>query len=154
MGKKAARLHPRARAHACQQPKKNRDTMVENGKKHKINSHLLIHRPTSEGVSKVSEWAKWASEQTSERSGGRERSEHSGASERVSSVSERGNGRASGLVITSGFLNILNHSVVEHFEISRSSGDEGAERLSKTANQSNCRLRAGNCVDPVRLRQE
>ena len=49
-------------------------TMVENGKKHRINSHLIIHVPTSKGVSKVSEG-------TSERGGGRERSEQSGASE-------------------------------------------------------------------------
>ena len=34
------------------------------------------------------EWAKWASERTSARSGGRERSEQSGASERVSGASE------------------------------------------------------------------
>ena len=32
-------------------------TMVGNGKKHKINSHLIIHCPTSEGVSEVSERA-------------------------------------------------------------------------------------------------
>ena len=29
-------------------------TMVENGKKHRQNSHLIIHFPTSEGVSEVS----------------------------------------------------------------------------------------------------
>ena len=32
-------------------------TMVENGKKHRQNSHLIIHFPTSEGVSEVSERA-------------------------------------------------------------------------------------------------
>ena len=32
-------------------------TVVENGKKHRQNSHLIIHCPTSEGVSKVSERA-------------------------------------------------------------------------------------------------
>ena len=37
----------------------------------------------------------------SERSGGRERSEQSGASERVSGVSERANGQASGPVLQS-----------------------------------------------------
>ena len=52
-----------------------------------------IHFPTSEGVSEVSE-----------RSGGRERSEQSGASERVSGASERANGRASDPVLQSGFL--------------------------------------------------
>ena len=34
-----------------------RDTMVEKRKKHRQNSHLIIHFPTSEGVSKVSERA-------------------------------------------------------------------------------------------------
>ena len=33
------------------------DTMVENGKKDRQNSHLIIHCPTSEGVSEVSERA-------------------------------------------------------------------------------------------------
>ena len=54
----------------------------------------------------------------SERSGGRERSEQSGASERVSGgservsdASERANGRASGPVLTSGFLAVFDHSV-------------------------------------------
>ena len=32
-------------------------TMVENRKKHRKNSHLIIHCPTSEGVSEVSERA-------------------------------------------------------------------------------------------------
>ena len=32
-------------------------TMVENGKKHRQNSHLINHFPTSEGVSEVSERA-------------------------------------------------------------------------------------------------
>ena len=32
--------------------------MVENGKKHRQNSHPIIHCPTSEGVSEVSERAK------------------------------------------------------------------------------------------------
>ena len=57
------------------------------------------------------EWAKWASERTSERSGGRERSEQCGARERMSSASERANGQASGPVLSSGFLIILAHSV-------------------------------------------
>ena len=51
------------------------------------------------------------SKQTSERSGGRERSEQSGASEHVSGESERANGQASGPVLTSGFLVDLAHSV-------------------------------------------
>ena len=32
-------------------------TMVQNRKKHRTNSHPIIHFPTSEGVSKVSEQA-------------------------------------------------------------------------------------------------
>ena len=90
--------------------------MVENGKKYRQNSHLIIHCPTSEGVSEVSE-------RTSERSGVREQSEQGGASEQVSGVSERvsgaskrANGRASGQVLQSGFLFILAHSVVEERE--------------------------------------
>ena len=54
----------------------------------------LIHFPTSEGVS----------------SGGRKRSEQSGASERLSGASERANGRASGPVLQSVFLVVLSHS--------------------------------------------
>ena len=53
----------------------------------------------------------------SERSGGRERSEQSGASERVSGASERvsgaskqANGQASGPVLTSVFFSIFDHS--------------------------------------------
>ena len=33
-------------------------TMGQNRKKHRINSHLIIHFPTSSGVSEVSEQAK------------------------------------------------------------------------------------------------
>ena len=46
----------------------------------------------------------------SERSRGRERSEQSGASERVSGASERANGRASGPVLLSVFLAVIDHS--------------------------------------------
>ena len=60
-----------------------------------------IHFPTSEGVSEVSE-----------RSGGRERSEQSGASERVSGASEWVNGRVSGPVLTSRFLFFPDHSAI------------------------------------------
>ena len=45
-----------------------------------------------------------------ESSGGRERSEQSGASERVSGASERANGRASGPVLQSVFLAVYDHS--------------------------------------------
>ena len=61
---------------------------------------------------RVREWAKWASEWTSERSGGRERSEQSGASEWVSGASKRVKGRASGPVLTSRFMAVLNHSAL------------------------------------------
>ena len=76
--------------------------MGQNRKKHRINSYLAVPR--------AREWAKRASEQTSERSRGREQSEQSGSSKRVSGVGERGNGRASGPVLTSGFLTVLDHS--------------------------------------------
>ena len=45
-----------------------------------------------------------------ERSGGCERSEQSVASERVSGASERANGRASGPVLQSVFLAVIDHS--------------------------------------------
>ena len=49
---------------------------------------------------------------TSERSGGREQSKQSGASERVSGASEQANGRASGQVPESVFLAVLAHCVI------------------------------------------
>ena len=79
--------------------KEDKDTMVENRKEHRQNSHPIIHCPTREGVSEVSE-------RTSERSGRRERSKQSGASERASSASER----ASGPVLQSVFLAVFDHS--------------------------------------------
>ena len=54
-------------------------------------------------------WAKWASKRTSECSGGRERSEQSGASEKEIGASEQANGRASGPVLTSWFLAFPDH---------------------------------------------
>ena len=48
----------------------------------------------------------------SECRGAREQSEHCGASERVSGASKRTNGRANGPVLTSGFLAVLDHSLV------------------------------------------
>ena len=50
------------------------------------------------------------SERASERSGGREQSEQSGASERVSGASEPANGRVSGPVLMSLFLFVPDHS--------------------------------------------
>ena len=55
------------------------------------------------------------SERTSERSGGREQSEQSGASERVSGASEGANGRAIGPVLQSVFLAVLDHSALLHW---------------------------------------
>ena len=55
---------------------------------------------------------KWASERTSERSGGRERSEQSGASEWVSGAKERANRQASGPLLTSRFLLVSDQSVL------------------------------------------
>ena len=65
-------------------------TMVENRKKHRINSHPMSHCPTSSEVSEVSEQA----------------------SERVSGASEQANGRAIGPVLQSVFLVILAHSAM------------------------------------------
>jgi len=81
-------------------------TMVENRKK---TDKIAIQSFT---VPRAKEWAKWASERTCERSGGRERSEQSGASKRVSGASERANGWASGLVLQSVFLAVIDHSVL------------------------------------------
>ena len=61
-------------------------------------------------VPRVREWAKWTSEQTSDRSGAREQSEQGGASKRVSGASKRANRRVSGPVLTSGFLFVPDHS--------------------------------------------
>ena len=46
----------------------------------------------------------------SERSGGREQGEQSGANKRVSSASEQANGRASGPVLQSVFFAVIDHS--------------------------------------------
>ena len=74
--------------------------MVQNRKKHRIDSYLIIHVP------RVSEWvSEWVSERTRERSGARKRSQQGRASERVS-------GRASGPVLTSMFLVDLAHSAM------------------------------------------
>ena len=64
-----------------------------------------------------------------EKNGGRERSEQSGASERVSGVSEQANGRASGPVLTSRFLFVPDHSAMATFEgwIKIQHGDGGEE---------------------------
>ena len=80
-----------------------RYTMVENGKKHRQDSHPIINCPTSEGVSKVSEVSERANKRSSKRSRGRERSEQSGT---------RMVGRARGPVQQSVFLAVINHSVV------------------------------------------
>ena len=85
----------------------------------------IIHFPTSEGVSEVSERA-------SERSGGRERSEQSGASERVSGASERANGRASGPVLTSLFLFVPDHSVVVEVKRKRKEKNEEKRIMSRS----------------------
>ena len=80
------------------------------GQKKGILRHRKIHFPTSKGVSEVSE-------RTSERSGGREQSKQSGASERVSGASERVNGRASDPVLQSVFLAVIDHSVRRIFSV-------------------------------------
>ena len=77
---------------------------------HTKGQNQVILRHQNFTFAQAREWAKWASEWTSEHSGGRERSEQSGASERVSGASEWANGRGSGPVLTSGFLVVLAHS--------------------------------------------
>ena len=66
----------------------------------------------------------------SERSGGRERSEQSGASERVSGASERANGRASGPVLQSVFLAVIDQSAYEVPSLSHWQGSGAGEVVS------------------------
>ena len=68
-------------------------------KKLRKNSHLIFYFSTSSGVSEVSK-----------PSGARKRSKQCGASEGLSSASEQVNGRASGPVLQSLFLTVINHS--------------------------------------------
>ena len=56
---------------------------------------------------------KSVSERKSECSGTREQSEPGGASKRVSGASEQANGRASGPVLQSGFLVVLDYKALE-----------------------------------------
>ena len=63
-------------------------------------------------VPQAKEWAKWVSEQTSERRRGRERSIQSGASKQVSGASEWANGQASGPVLQA-VLVILAHCAAQ-----------------------------------------
>ena len=84
-------------------------TMVENKKKHRQNSHPIIHCPTREGVSEVSERAnKWAQR----RARAKRAVWSKGRSERCEWTSERANGRANGPVLTSVFFSIFDHSVL------------------------------------------
>ena len=82
----------------------NQRTMVENGKKHRQNSHLIIHFPTSEGVSEVSEraneWAQW-----------RARAKRAVRSKRTSERCEQTSKRTSEWPSTAVcFLAVLDHS--------------------------------------------
>ena len=74
----------------------------------------------------------------SERSGGRERSEQSGASERVSGASERANGRARDPVLQSAFLVILSHcaewrALFSHLFRHREGRDAGSDALATSS---------------------
>ena len=80
--------------------------MVQNRKNRKIAIQSFT-------VPQAREWAKWANEWRRERSGASMWSEQGGASERVSGASETANGRVSGSVLLSGFLDILDHCVTE-----------------------------------------
>ena len=76
-------------------------------KKHRINSYPIIHCPTSEGVSEVSEWAnEWVQQSVWAKRGVQ--------SKQTSRASKWGSGRASGPVLQSGFLVILDHSEMVH----------------------------------------
>ena len=68
----------------------------------------------------------------SERSGGRERSEQSGASERVSGASERANGRASSPVLQSVFLTVFDHSAAAGKKIDKVRLEKQSDGSSKT----------------------
>ena len=93
-------------------------TMNQYGKKHRKFSRIIIHFPTSEGVSEVNERASKQSEQwraskrsgASERSGARERSQQCG-SKWVSGANKRANGWASGPILNVWILDFLAHSV-------------------------------------------
>ena len=74
-------------------------------KKHSKNSHSIIYFPTSSGMSERSI--------AYERSIACERSEQCVASERVIGENDRANGRASGPVLQSGLLVILDHSAMK-----------------------------------------
>ena len=78
----------------------------EQKKKHSKNSHLFIHSSTTLWVS------EWASKQTSERSRVHRWSEQDRASKLASVASEQANRQASGQVLTSGFLAVLDHSAI------------------------------------------
>ena len=69
------------------------------GQNQVVLKHWIIHCPTSEGVSEMSEWVR-------ERSRAREQSQQGGASKRVSGPSKR----ASGPLLQSGFLVMLANS--------------------------------------------
>ena len=73
---------PQLRATAILFGRQHHFTMVENGKKHRQNSRLIIHVPTSEGVSEVSA-AEGASEASSP-----EQANHSALMNQVNSPAE------------------------------------------------------------------
>ena len=74
-------------------------TMIQNRKKHRIDSHLIIHFPTSEEVSEVSKRVSAA-----------ERMSKVSRAERENEWGIQANGQASGPVLQSWFLMILDHS--------------------------------------------
>ena len=88
----------------------------------------------------------------SERSGGRERSEQSGASERVSGASERANGRASGPVLQSVFLAVIDHSGLPFLRKRENMSDAEREMLRrKQALQARERRRNMSQVRTMRM---
>ena len=91
-------------------------TIGQNRKNYRINTHLIIHFPMSEGVSKVNKRAsEWAQQSARAKQVVRSKrvsaAEHaSEASKQVSGASEGANGRASGPVLASLFLFVPDHS--------------------------------------------
>ena len=75
-------------------------------------TNQVIMRHQKFTFSQAREYAKRASECMSERSGGREQSKQSGASERVNGASEQANGLASGPVLMSRLLFVPDHSAM------------------------------------------
>ena len=76
-------LEKKIKGKACNPFRRLLCTMVQNRKKYRNNTHLVIHRPTSKGVSEMR-----GREQMNEHSGVRKQNEQGGESERVTGASK------------------------------------------------------------------